>query len=90
VLQSGCERQVRRLWKITYWAAWDGIHGSASGAGLDGKAVARLETSANPFEAFPAWYLLELRERLKRRIAERALGKGDDVQTLGITDQRTL
>jgi hypothetical protein len=54
-----------------------------------GKAVARLETSENPFEAFPSWYLLELRERLKRRLAERALGNGD-VQKLGITDQRTL
>lgn len=54
-----------------------------------GKAVTRLETSENPFEAFPSWYLLELRERLKRRIAERALGNGD-VQKPGITDQRTL
>ena len=54
-----------------------------------GKPVARLETPENPFEAFPAWYLLELREQLKRRIAERALGNGD-VQKPAITDQRTF
>jgi hypothetical protein len=32
-----------------------------------GKAVARLETSEHPLEAFPSWYLLELREQLKHR-----------------------
>ena len=54
-----------------------------------GKAVAQLETSEHTLEAFPTWYLVELREQLKRRLAEQALANGD-VQKPGITDQRTL